>query len=331
MNHKYEMISLGELLKTQRKQRGVSLEQVAQTTKIPVKLLKALEQGDYEQFSSEIYLKGFLKNYAKYLKIDTGKALAIYRRERKDRKEENFNSPKKPLDEPKPFITPGRLVFALTAIIIVSVLVFVVVQVNKIIKPPYLEITEPIQGQAPGQYLHEVSTENISIAGKLEVGSKLFINGSEVTTNNLQEFRVDNFQLKPGSNEINIVAESYYFSKTNEIKLTVVSNTQIGNQDIQEEEQETEEVVEEDAVENMNIQLKIGQEDTWVVVDVDGSQVLAQTAAGESEFEFEALESFSIYSPKPQMIGLTINDTEYALESQTQASFMIENGEIKQQ
>ena len=35
-----------------------------------VNVLKALEQEDFGSFESEIYLKGFLKNYAKYLGLE---------------------------------------------------------------------------------------------------------------------------------------------------------------------------------------------------------------------------------------------------------------------
>ena len=50
--------------------------------------LKALEESNYDSFPSEVYLKGFLKNYAKFLGINTERALAMYRRERDFKKNE---------------------------------------------------------------------------------------------------------------------------------------------------------------------------------------------------------------------------------------------------
>jgi cytoskeletal protein RodZ len=62
--------SVGELLRSTREGRKLSLADVHQETKMTVPVLRALEQDDYSPFQSEIYLKGFLKSYAKYLGLD---------------------------------------------------------------------------------------------------------------------------------------------------------------------------------------------------------------------------------------------------------------------
>jgi cytoskeletal protein RodZ len=62
--------SVGELLKSTRESRKLSLADVHQDTKMTIPVLRALEQDDFSPFESEIYLKGFLKTYAKYLGLD---------------------------------------------------------------------------------------------------------------------------------------------------------------------------------------------------------------------------------------------------------------------
>ncbi len=62
--------SVGELLRSTREARKLSLTDVHQDTKMTIPVLRALEQDDFSPFESEIYLKGFLKNYAKYLGLD---------------------------------------------------------------------------------------------------------------------------------------------------------------------------------------------------------------------------------------------------------------------
>ncbi|MBN2016397.1 helix-turn-helix domain-containing protein [Candidatus Dojkabacteria bacterium] len=337
------MLKLGDLFKSERKQKGLSLSQVSESTKIPQRLIKALENGDYDQFSSEVYLQGFLKNYAKFLGVSINKALAIYRRERKTLNEESLDDAQKPIQEQKPIITPGRLVLTLTVLIIVSVISFIVIQINKIAQPPNLELREPISGTAPSELYAEVTKNSITLSGKVEVGSKLLINGSEVNTNNLQEFRVDNFKLNPGSNEIYIVAESYYFSKRSEIKLTVLAKYTTSEQDETESEPDTttEETTESGGDGNeptdvtqhdkMQIEIEVGPENAWIVATVDEVTKISDVVQPDTTFSFEAKEVFTIYSPRPQMVKLKINGEEYTFGSQTAAIFKLVNGKIVQE
>jgi cytoskeleton protein RodZ len=62
--------SVGELLRSTREAKKLSLTDVHQDTKMTIPVLKALEQDDFSPFESEIYLKSFLKSYAKYLGMD---------------------------------------------------------------------------------------------------------------------------------------------------------------------------------------------------------------------------------------------------------------------
>lgn len=62
--------SVGELLRSTREAKKLDLSEVHQDTKVSLLVLAALEQDDFASFESEIYLKGFLKTYAKYLGLD---------------------------------------------------------------------------------------------------------------------------------------------------------------------------------------------------------------------------------------------------------------------
>ncbi|MBU0975166.1 MAG: helix-turn-helix domain-containing protein [Patescibacteria group bacterium] len=325
------MIKLGELLKSKREGRGLTVSQASENTKIPEELISALENGEYELFSSEVYLKGFIKNYSKFLGIETLKALAIYRREQRDFKEDSLKDSQRPIKQPRAFITPGRIVLMITLLILVSVVSFVAVQVNKLVQPPSLELTSPLVANSPSELYLEVDTDSISLMGKVEVGSRLLINGNEVTTNNLQEFAVDEYSLKPGSNEIYIVAESYYFSKTSQIKLTVLF---VQKQQADENTSPEESGAEENppGVKNeMKVNIDILSEAAWVVVTVDDEPKLQDTLEAESSYQFKAQKVFSVYSPRPNMLKLTINDKEYTFGSQTPAVFRLVNGEVVQE
>jgi cytoskeletal protein RodZ len=75
------MGQLGELLKEARQNKGVSLEKVEEEIKIRTKYLQALEEGDFSVMPPEVYIKGFLRNYAIYLGLDPEEARALYKGE----------------------------------------------------------------------------------------------------------------------------------------------------------------------------------------------------------------------------------------------------------
>jgi cytoskeletal protein RodZ len=72
------MASLGAELKQAREQRGVTLEELSQSTKIGTRLLRALEQDHYDQLPGGIFTKGFIRAYARAVGVDDEKAIADY-------------------------------------------------------------------------------------------------------------------------------------------------------------------------------------------------------------------------------------------------------------
>lgn len=63
-------ISLGEQLRQIRESRGISLEEIAQKTRIRLSYLQAIESGDKETLPSKVQLRGFLRLYASELGVD---------------------------------------------------------------------------------------------------------------------------------------------------------------------------------------------------------------------------------------------------------------------
>ena len=66
--------TIGTLLKEQRQKKNISLEEVAQKTKINLNILKALEEDDFNNLPNKTYVKGFVKNYAKTIGVDINEA-----------------------------------------------------------------------------------------------------------------------------------------------------------------------------------------------------------------------------------------------------------------
>ncbi len=62
--------SIGQILRQHREERGLTPEQAAYQSKVPLKLLQALEADDYRMLPDAAYLVRFLHDYARLLKLD---------------------------------------------------------------------------------------------------------------------------------------------------------------------------------------------------------------------------------------------------------------------
>jgi cytoskeleton protein RodZ len=70
--------SFGVRLKTEREQRGITLEEISSSTKIGTRMLVALEQDHFDQLPGGIFNKGFIRAYARCLGLDEDQAIADY-------------------------------------------------------------------------------------------------------------------------------------------------------------------------------------------------------------------------------------------------------------
>ena len=66
-----------DLIKS-RQNKGISLEQIAESTKISIRFLRAIEDEDYEKLPGGIFNTSYLRQYAAAIGVDEGKLLAHY-------------------------------------------------------------------------------------------------------------------------------------------------------------------------------------------------------------------------------------------------------------
>lgn len=69
---------IGERLEEARKRKHVSIRESAEATKIRGDYLMAMEDNSFDIPLPQIYIRGFLKNYARFLKLDPNKVLTDY-------------------------------------------------------------------------------------------------------------------------------------------------------------------------------------------------------------------------------------------------------------
>lgn len=86
--------TLGEKLREAREERGISLNEVAEQTRISPHYLDLIEQDDYRTLPGGIFNKGFIKSFAKYVGVDESEALQDYARQIAAQTGEDSDEPK---------------------------------------------------------------------------------------------------------------------------------------------------------------------------------------------------------------------------------------------
>ena len=66
----------GKQLEAARKSRGLSVADIAQQLKLSPWQVEALESGDYRKLPGAVFVRGFIRNYARLVKLDSAALLA---------------------------------------------------------------------------------------------------------------------------------------------------------------------------------------------------------------------------------------------------------------
>jgi len=72
------MESIGQYLRRHREERAMSVEEISRATRIPVGNLERLENDHFDDLPGEVFVRGFLKAYARAVAIPVDDVLARY-------------------------------------------------------------------------------------------------------------------------------------------------------------------------------------------------------------------------------------------------------------
>jgi len=75
-----ETMYSGELLRKVRESQGIGLEEIANSTKISMAHLLAVEEERYDDLPAHVYVRGFVQQLARYLKLDASQVAKTYLR-----------------------------------------------------------------------------------------------------------------------------------------------------------------------------------------------------------------------------------------------------------
>jgi cytoskeletal protein RodZ len=63
-------VSFGRELQLERQRRQITLESIAEGTKVPTRHLRALEQEEYQQLPGGVFNKGIVRSYCRHVGLD---------------------------------------------------------------------------------------------------------------------------------------------------------------------------------------------------------------------------------------------------------------------
>jgi len=93
------MPTVAEQLRAGREAKKLTIQQVADATKIRTDHIHALEEGNFNVFSAPVYIRGFVRNYATQLKLDVPQVMAALDAELG--RTEKFSEPPPLVEQPK--------------------------------------------------------------------------------------------------------------------------------------------------------------------------------------------------------------------------------------
>lgn len=73
-----EEVSFGTWLRRQREIREISLREIADVTKISIRYLEALERDRFDVLPAQVFARGFLREYARYVGLDPDEVVNSY-------------------------------------------------------------------------------------------------------------------------------------------------------------------------------------------------------------------------------------------------------------
>lgn len=194
------MRTVGQVLKQEREKKFYTLEEVEKATKIRKELLEALEAGEYQKLPPQTFIQGFIKNYGKFLGLNSEQLLAIFRREFSDIKNpprvlESFSNP---VGKSRFKITPAKFIGSLILGLVIIFFGYLWVEYSFLVGAPFLEVNAPQDQQS-------VVSDTVNVSGRTDVEAKVSINNQEIAVDSVGRFSQD-IKLSDNVNTISITA-----------------------------------------------------------------------------------------------------------------------------
>jgi cytoskeletal protein RodZ len=168
---------VGETLQAARERKGVDLYRAERDTKIRLRYLSALEDGDYAELPAPVYTKGFLRNYAIYLGLEPDDILERWRDEMEQQRTATRVAvipPPMPIVEPggrRLHLTPSMVVAGLVGVVVLLFVGYIGIQLLRFAAVTPLALTNP------PDVIWQTTDASITLAGTSSPGARIHITG----------------------------------------------------------------------------------------------------------------------------------------------------------
>lgn len=207
------MLSVGTILKKEREKKGLFLIDIEKQIKVREKYLKAIEDEDWDYFSSKIYIIGILTNYSRILNLDHNKVIAFFRRDYEKKEEIKFKR-----KVPSGYLASETKIFFKFGLIILTLffVLYFIFQLKTYFSPPGFILLTPTANNFTIE-------KNIKITGKTDKDTSITISGERIYQNKEGIFTYE-YSINEGENKliINLIGangkkatfEKTFFKKT---------------------------------------------------------------------------------------------------------------------
>ncbi len=300
--------TLGERLKKIREKLGISLDEISQATKIRKQHLEFIEDNKFEKLPPDVYVKGFLKSYANFLRIEPTDVIRFYEKEKgikrayKKLKKKSKNKRSLPVIT----ITPRWVALFVSFLLIFVGVVYFYQEVSRFSKTPSLVITHPLDKTI-------INNSSVKVSGIAEKRSQILINEQPVAVNQAGEF-YQTINLQPGLNQLEIKAiNKFNRSITKKISLVVEDD----HENVSNKEQLAEGVVmgEKDSLykEGLHMEITAGDNPVWISISVDEQPYQQETLLAGSTKKVEAQDKIMITSGKANQTFIKLNGQDLGM------------------
>ena len=232
-----------KLLKSKREELSLSIEDICRELKLDKKIIKNIESGNFSNFKSYLFLKGYIKNYADFLGIDINLPESRYKKKYKNINESRKKESKKKFK--KKYLNKNKYLFILLIFVLLSIFISVYknkdqenIDVNLISESLEIVETKKLQNDDKSNIKNEISENTSKKIIQKNIVSSGIVNNSLIQNEKIEIENTDNSKTNTIKKNTVILNSDYALEnkieKILEIKYNKDSWTEIidSNQDI---------------------------------------------------------------------------------------------------
>jgi len=206
--------TVGELLQQEREQRRMSRTELAQKIRVKEQFLEALEANRFDELPAAVFVKGYIKSYARVLGFDPEPMLGLLRRDFQESAKGKLVAQEflKPAFTNQSGFSPVKLATSSVAGVFLVLFAYIAVRWYGLISPPSLTVVEPTEDS--------IVSSQVVIRGASEPETIVTVNAQPVTVDSDGSFETQITLPNEGISTITIEAKDKR-DKTSTVQRTV--------------------------------------------------------------------------------------------------------------